>query len=121
MLSASVQKYPSEMMVTNKRGKPCGPWTIDQAIHDVRSEIEGLPKTFAFHDFRHYFASQLIAEGADIQTVQARMRHDLASTTLNTYAHLWPDADESTRTAAGNVIRARTQAIADAVRTEGQA
>jgi integrase len=53
---------------------------------------------------RHYLASLLIASGADIKTVQARMRHASARTTLNTYGHLWPDADESTRSAIGAVI-----------------
>jgi hypothetical protein len=56
---------------------------------------------------RHYLASLLIASGADIKTVQARMRHATARTTLDTYGHLWPDADESTRTAIGAVIAER--------------
>jgi integrase len=54
-------------------------------------------------------ASVLIASGADIKTVQARMRHALAKTTLDTYGHLWPDADESTRTAVGKVITDRLE------------
>ena len=69
------------------------------------------------HDLRHYFASLLIASCADIKTVQARMRHASARTTLDTYGHLWPDADESTRTAIGAVIterlNARTEAAQD--------
>jgi hypothetical protein len=40
------------------------------------------------------------------------MRHASATTTLDTYGHLWPDADESTRTAIGAVIRERTQTAA---------
>jgi hypothetical protein len=53
--------------------------------------------------------------------VQARLRHESASTTLDTYSHLWPDADESTRTAVGKVIKARMtgKTPADALRTEG--
>ena len=35
------------------------------------------------------------------------MRHALATTTLNIYGHLWPDADESTRSAVGAVIAER--------------
>ena len=65
------------------------------------------PKGSPFHDLRHYLASLLIASGADIKTVQARMRHASARTTLDTYGHLWPDADESTRTAVGAVIAER--------------
>ncbi len=72
------------------------PWSID-----------GLPDGFSFHDLRYCLASLLIASGADIKTVQARMRHASARTTLDTYGHLWPDADESTRTAVGKVISQR--------------
>jgi integrase len=62
---------------------------------------------FSFHDLRHYLASLLIASGADIKTVQARMRHATPRNTLDTYGHLWPDADESTRTAVGALIADR--------------
>jgi integrase len=41
----------------------------------------------------------LIASGADVKVVQHRLRHASAKTTLDTYGHLWPDRDESTRTA----------------------
>lgn len=108
LLSASVRKYPAEMMVTNGPGTDrCGPWIIERAMRDAKATIEGLPEQFSFHDLRHYLASLLIASGADIKTVQARMRHASATTTLNTYAHLWPDADESTRAAVGAVIAER--------------
>jgi integrase len=118
LLSASVQKYPSEMMVTNGPGTDrCGPWVIERAIRDVRDKIDGLPEGFTFHDLRHYLASLLIASGADIKTMQARMRHASARTTLDTYGHLWPDADESTRTAVGAVIRQRIETTADQLRT----
>jgi hypothetical protein len=45
------------------------------------------------------------------------MRHASARTTLDTYGHLWPDADESTRTAVGAVIRQRIETTADQLRT----
>jgi integrase len=35
----------------------------------------------------------------DVKIVQARMRHASAKTTLDTYGHLWPDSDDSTRAA----------------------
>jgi integrase len=70
-------------------------------------EIEGLPDEFRFHDLRHYYASLLISEGADVKVVQARLRHASAKTTLDTYTHLWPDTEESTRTATGKVLAAR--------------
>lgn len=84
-------------------------WTIERAMRDVRSKVEGLPEGFSFHDLRHYLASLLIASGADVKVVQARMRHATASTTLDIYGHMWPDADESTRAAVGAVITARME------------
>jgi integrase len=78
---------------------------IEQAMRKVRGKIEGLPVAFSFHDLRHYLASLLIASGADIKMVQARMRHASATTMLDTYGHPWPDADESTRIAIGAVNR----------------
>jgi integrase len=105
---AAVKKYPSDMMVTNGDGTDrCGPWIIERAIRDVRKDIDDLPEGFRFHDLRHYLASLLIASGADIKTVQARIRHASARTTLDTYGPVWPDADESTRTAVGKVIAER--------------
>jgi integrase len=121
LLAASVRKYPSDMMVTNGPGRErCGPWLIERAIRDARYEIEGLPEGLTFHDLRHYLASLLIASGTDIKTVQARMRHTTARTTLDTYGHLWPDADESTRSAIGGVIAERVaslESVADQLRT----
>lgn len=111
LLSSSVQQWPGEKMVTNGRGGGCGPWIIERAIREAKRSVEGLPERFSFHGLRHYLASLLIASGADIKTVQARMRHATASTTLDTYGHLWPDADESTRSAVGAVIAARVEPL----------
>lgn len=70
--------------------------------------------TPAQHDLRHYLASMLIASSADVKVVQARLRHASAKTTLDTYAHLWPDSDESTRTAIDAVMAARAASVQSA-------
>ncbi|ANQ74258.1 tyrosine-type recombinase/integrase [Rhodococcus sp. 008] len=123
MLSASVKQWPHEHMVTNGAGKPAAPWLIDRALRAVKETGDvDLPDEFTFHDLRHYLASLLIASGADIKTVQARLRHASAKTTLDIYGHLWPDADESTRLAIDAVITKRmdsSEKSADALRTEG--
>ncbi len=49
------------------------------------------------HDLRHFYASGLIAAGCDVVTVQRSLGHAKATTTLNTYAHLWPTAEDRTR------------------------
>jgi integrase len=41
----------------------------------------------------------LIDEGASAKAVQRHLGQTSASTTLDTYAYLWPDSDDVTRTA----------------------
>jgi integrase len=57
------------------------------------------------HDLRHFYASALIAQGCDVVTVQRALGHSSATTTLSTYSHLWPDAEDRTRSAASAVMR----------------
>lgn len=120
MISESVRKYPSDSgrVVTDGWGTDhAGPWTIERHFREARAKVDGLPAKFTFHDLRHYLASMLIASGADIKTVQARLRHASATTTLDTYGHLWPDADESTRSAIAKVLAERVDTPADGLRT----
>lgn len=94
-------------------GGQVAPWRLERALRAARTKVDGLPAGFRFQDLRHYFASLLIASGADVKVVQARVRHASAKTTLDTYGHLWPDRDESTRAAVDAVLAAR----ADSLRT----
>lgn len=68
------------------------------------------------HDLRHFYASGLIYAGCDVVTVQKALGHSSANVTLSTYAHLWPNSDNRTRTAADKLLR---EATADPLRTEG--
>ena len=113
-LSAHVARWQAETVLVNELGRQLGPWVLERAIRSARGKVPGLPAGFRFHDLRHYFASLLIASGADVKIVQARLRHASAKTTLDTYGHLWPDTDDSTRAAIAAVMAARE----DNLRTE---
>ena len=63
-----------------------------------------MPKGFRIHDLRHYYASLLIRYGESVKTVQARLGHASASETLDTYSHIWPDAEDRTRDAIDEVL-----------------
>jgi integrase len=69
-----------------------------------RAGVEGV----TLHDLRHFCASGLIAAGCDVVTVQRALGHAKATTTLNTYAHLWPNAEDRTRHAAADLLAAAT-------------
>ncbi len=115
MLSAAVARGDGTHIVTDAIGRGSTPWAIERAMRAARATVEDLPDGFRFHDLRHYFASLLIAAGLDVKVVQLRLRHEQATTTLNVYGHMWPDKDESSRAAVGDVLAARE----DSLRTEG--
>jgi hypothetical protein len=53
-------------------------------------------------------------------TVQRALGHSSPAVTLNTYAHLWPDANDRTRKAAGELFDASLKAAADPLRNASQ-
>jgi integrase len=109
-LSAQIARYGRHgTVLTGADGRQLSPRAVERAMRTARKKVPGLPAGFRYHDLRHYFASLLIASGADVKTVQARLRHASAKTTLDTYGHIWPDRDESTRAAVDAVITARTE------------
>src|SRR5450631_3231965 len=69
------------------------------------------------HDLRHYYASGLIAAGCDVVTVQRALGHSKATTTLDTFSHLWPTAEDRTRTAADGMLAAALRPPKDSPRT----
>lgn len=107
MLSASLR---GPYVVSDPAGGSVSPRGVERALQAARGDVVGLPEGFRFHDLRHYFASLLIASGLDVKTVQARLRHGSAKTTLDTYGHLWPDTDEASRAAVGAALSARPEA-----------
>jgi integrase len=62
--------------------------------------------TVKLHDLRHFYASGLTAAGCDVVTVQRALGHSSATVTLNTYAHLWPTAEDRTRAGAAAMLAA---------------
>lgn len=84
-------------------GKPWHDNLVDYRWRSTRSDAGVIHK---LHELRHYFASGLIAAGCDVVTVQRALGHASATTTLSTYAHLWPTAEDKTRAAASEMAAA---------------
>lgn len=117
-IKATAGQRKGEWLLSNQWGDQLSPWTIQRAIRAARPKVPGLPEEFSYHDLRHYFASMLIEDGADVKKVQAAMRHASAKTTLDTYSHLWPNSDEVIRAAGEKVLRARADAQEKALKTK---
>lgn len=87
----------------DEAGKPWHDNLVDYRWRSTRADAE---VGFKLHELRHYFASGLIAAGCDVVTVQRAMGHASATTTLSTYAHLWPTVEDKTRAAASGMASA---------------
>jgi integrase len=77
------------LLFTDEWGRPIH----DQAwakLWRVWRDAAGWPPEGTFHSLRHYFATLLIASGADPADVQRALRHSNLRTTLETYVHWWP-------------------------------
>lgn len=107
-------KFGSEHIVVNGYGRRVSATVLNDEFKAARETVEGLPEGFRLHDLRHYYASLLIASGLDVKTVSTLVRHANAAITLNVYGHLWPDRDETGRTAVAAVFSER---LADSSRT----
>lgn len=94
------------------------PWHDNLVDYRWRSTRTDAGPTHKLHDLRHYFASGLIAAGCDVVTVQRAMGHAAATTTLSTYAHLWPTAEDKTRAAAAGMA-AEVLAVDSATESRG--
>ncbi|CAM5326921.1 tyrosine-type recombinase/integrase [Leifsonia shinshuensis] len=120
-LNRNPAQWGGSTIVVGAYGRAVAPYTIEEAFRAARVTVEGLPEGFRIHDLRHYYASLLIAAGLDIKTVQARLRHASAKTTVDTYGHLGPDKDESARAAVSVAFADRPATRADHLRTSASA
>jgi integrase len=78
-------------LFTTKNGTPILPRNLSRQFKTVL-RLAGLPEKVRLHDLRHTAATMLLTQGADIRTVMGILGHSQASTTLNIYAHIVPEA-----------------------------
>lgn len=89
---------PDRWLFENFDGSPLHDNTVTWRWRATRKAagLEG----FTLHSLRHFYASGLIAANCDVVTVQRALGHAKATTTLDTYSHLWPTAEDRTRAAS---------------------
>ena len=63
-----------------------------------------------YHELRHTQASQLIASGMDVKTVQHRLGHASATLTMNLYAHALPENDDRAAECIGKLLSSKPEA-----------
>lgn len=107
------ERGPDAWLLPGWSGAPLHANVIRDGMAAARA---GSGVTIRLHDLRHFYASGLIAAGCDVVTVQRALGHSSAKITLDTYAHLWPSAEDRTRSAAAGLMAA-VDGPADSVRT----
>lgn len=83
------------LLFTAPDGRPVGESVIDWALKSTCRKAGLRPRHM--HELRHHYASVLIAGGENPKVVQQRLGHKDVMTTLRTYAHLFTEAEERTR------------------------
>jgi integrase len=63
-----------------------------------------LPAGTRFHDLRHFYASALISANLNPKVIQAGLGHATIAETMDTYGHLFPDAEDLGRTAVDQAL-----------------
>lgn len=98
------QPGPGGLLVTNRLGGPVRRSSFGHCWQ-VAVEACDLPRGTRFHDLRHFFASALIRAGLHPKAIQARLGHATISETMDTYGHLFPDAEDHGRGALDSLLR----------------
>lgn len=108
LLARHLERFPpgpDGWLVERDSGGPLAPSTVN---HWWTTTLDRVGLRARMHDLRHFYASGLIAAGCDVVTVQRALGHSSATTTLNTYSHLWPTAEDRTRAAAADLFLSAT-------------
>lgn len=80
-------------------------WNASHAGKALRDSCkENELELTTWHAFRHFYASQLIGNGVDINTVSKLLGHSSATITLEIYAHLLPNSAQRAADAMGSVL-----------------
>jgi integrase len=109
---------PEEMLFRTPLGRLWQRNNAGEEWRRIRGEV-GLSTAVTLHTLRHTYASNLIASGCDVVTVQRALGHSQPSITLNVYSHLWPSAEDRTRAATADFMASVTGS-ADSSRTDGK-
>ena len=98
-LARHVELYglgPEQTVFFSPRGGLWRRGSFNETVWKPALMRAGLPRQYGFHALRHTYASSLISAGLHPRVIQARLGHKSIVETMDTYGHLFPDANEET-------------------------
>lgn len=84
-----------DLVFPNAAGKPMNTVNFTNRYFKRMTGQAGLDSSFSFHDLRHTHATLLLKKGVNIKVISERLGHSSIQLTLDTYAHLMPDMQET--------------------------
>ena len=103
-LPAKVSRDFSRPVCCGMNGELLRPSLVSRQFKAIARDLE-LPANTSFHTLRHTHATMLIANGADMRTVQERLGHANVATTLSLYAHVVPGRDQAAAAAFDDMAK----------------
>lgn len=96
------QWHESDRLFVNWCGKPANPNYLYMWLKKF-CEKEDLP-FHGLHAFRHFVATQALANGVDVKSVSTMLGHSQTSTTLNIYTHAVQPSNEKALNTVANLL-----------------
>ncbi len=94
------------LIFPNQEGHPIDPNNFRKRLWN-RLVRETKPREgFRFHDLRHTYASQMLANGVPVEFVQRQLGHSSYQTTLSKYRHWIPDRDDVHAVTIDEILKA---------------
>ena len=98
------ENQKNEYVFTTKNGNRVLQSNLDKTIKRILKNGNCKINSCGAHALRHTFASQLIAEGVEIQVISKLLGHSKVSTTYDIYIHLLEKQDEKAIQALNNIF-----------------
>ena len=84
-----------DLIFPNETGSIFNPSNLRNRSFKRIKERSGVREDLCFHDLRHTCATLLLREGVNVKVVSEMLGHASITITLNIYAHVLPDMQDS--------------------------
>lgn len=84
-------------------GRPLRPDYVYHHLQDLLEE-NGFPKT-RFHDLRHSFATIMLEQGVDLETVSTMLGHNSITITGDIYTHVRQEIQSAAASKINNALK----------------
>lgn len=93
-LARHLEQFPTDDVIFTIEGQPISRTRFHERYWTPARKAAGLPASITPHSLRHTYVAGLIYQGMHPKAIQSLIGHSSIQTTMDTYGHLFPDANE---------------------------